>query len=98
MCNYTPLVSIGMPVYNGERYIRKASDSLLAQDYENFELIISDNASTDETLRIFREYAAIDHRIKVYVHSHNLGAFTNYKNVLELAQGKYFMWAAVDDV
>lgn len=91
------LVSIGMPAYNGERYIRKALDSLLAQDYENFELIISDNASTDSTLHICREYADKDRRIRVYVQSRNIGAIANFKTVLEMARGKYFMWAAVDD-
>jgi glycosyltransferase involved in cell wall biosynthesis len=92
-----PLISIGMPAYNGEQYIRKALDSLLAQDYDNFELIISDNASTDATRKICREYADKDQRIRVYVQSRNIGAIANFKAVLEMAQGKYFMWAAVDD-
>jgi len=92
-----PLVSIGMPAYNGEQYIRKALDSLLAQDYENFELIISDNASTDSTLQICRAYAARDNRISIHVHTHNVGGLANFKTVLEQASGKYFMWAAVDD-
>ncbi len=92
-----PLVSIGMPAYNGEKYIRKALGSLLAQDYENFELIISDNASTDATLQICREYADKDRRIRVYVQSRNIGLYTNFKTVLKMARGKYFMWAAVDD-
>ncbi len=91
------LVSIGMPVYNGERFIKKALDSLLSQDYENFELIISDNASTDSTLQICREYVARDSRIRFHKHSRNVGALANFKTVLGLAQGKYFMWAAVDD-
>lgn len=92
-----PLVSIGMPVYNGEQYIRKALDSLLAQDYKNFELTISDNASTDATLQICNEYAARDKRIRVYVQSRNIGASANFKTVLAMARGKYFMWAALDD-
>lgn len=92
-----PLVSIGMPVYNGEQYVRRALDSLLAQDYENFELIISDNASTDETLQICRDYAKRDNRIGIHKHSHNEGIQKNFQTVLELAQGEYFMWAAVDD-
>ena len=92
-----PLVSIGMPMYNGERYIRKAIDSLLAQDYENFELIISDNASTDSTLLICRECTSSDHRVSVHAQNHNVGALANFKTVLEPARGKYFMWAAVDD-
>ena len=92
-----PLVSIGMPAYNGAQYIRKALDSLLAQDFENFELIISDNASTDATLNICREYAKKDQRIRVCVQSRNIGPIANFRAVSEMAQGKYFMWAAVDD-
>lgn len=91
------LVSIGMPVYNGERYIRRAIDSLLDQDYENFELIISDNASTDKTIHICEEYAQRDNRIRIHKHSHNTGIQKNFQTVLDLAQGEYFMWAAVDD-
>jgi len=86
-----------MPAYNGEQYIRKALDSLLAQDYENFELIISDNASTDTTRDICREYASKDQRIRFYRQSRNIGAIENFKAVLAKAHGKYFMWAAVDD-
>lgn len=92
-----PSVSIGMPAYNGEQYIRKALESLLAQDYENFELIISDNASTDATRQICREYANKDQRIRFCRQPRNIGAIANFKTVLEMSQGKYFMWAAVDD-
>lgn len=92
-----PLVSIGMPVYNGEQYIRRALNSLLAQDYENFELIISDNASTDDTLQICEEYALRDNRIRIHKHSHNVGIQKNFQTVLKLGKGEYFMWAAVDD-
>ena len=92
-----PLVSIGIPVYNGGRFIRKALDSLLAQDYENLEFIISDNASTDNTLQLCKEYAIRDSRIRIHRHSHNLGSPKNFQTVLEHAQGEYFMWAAVDD-
>ncbi len=92
-----PLVSIGMPVYNGEKYIRRALDSLLAQDYEDFELIISDNASTDGTPQICRAYAARDARITYYRTEQNMGAIRNFNRVFELARGKYFLWAAADD-
>ncbi len=92
-----PLVSIGMPAYNGEQYIRKALDSLLAQDYENFELIISDNASMDATFQICQEYAERDKHIRVYRNDNNLGFLRNFEIVLEKARGNYFMWAAVDD-
>lgn len=92
-----PLVSIGLFVYNGERYIRKALDSLLAQDYENFELIISDNASTDKTQEICLDYAARDKRIRYYRNQRNMGIIGNANRVFELSTGEYFMWAAHDD-
>ena len=95
---HSPLVSIGMPVYNGDRYLRLALDSLLAQDYDNFELIISDNASTDKTPEICREYAARDSRIRYYRNPTNLGSSKNFNLVFELSAGEYFMWAAHDDL
>lgn len=94
---YTPKVSIGMPVYNGEPLIRKALDSLLAQTFTDFELIISDNASTDDTEAIGREYAAKDARIRYVRQAENRGASANFQFVLDEAEGEYFMWAAVDD-
>jgi len=93
-----PKISIGMPVYNGAKYIREALDSLLGQTFTDFELIISDNASTDNTEAICREYAAKDERIRYIRQPHNLGASANFKFVLDEAQGEYFMWAAADDV
>ena len=92
-----PLVSIGMPVFNGEEYIRGALDSLLAQSFGNFELIISDNASTDKTGKICQEYAALDKRIRYIRQRENVGAIQNFRIVLEQAQGEFFMWAAHDD-
>jgi glycosyltransferase involved in cell wall biosynthesis len=92
-----PLVSIGMPVYNAERFVRRALDELLAQDYQNFELIISDNASADATWQICQEYAARDARIKLYGHERHIGGRENFEAVLRLARGRYFMWAAADD-
>jgi glycosyltransferase involved in cell wall biosynthesis len=92
-----PFVSIGMPVYNGERFIRQALDSLLVQDYENFELIISDNASTDTTSNICQRYADRDARIRYLRNEINLGVSPNHKRVLEMARGEYFKWAAHDD-
>ncbi len=94
----TPLVSIGLPVYNGERYLRAALDSLIGQDYPNLELILSDNASTDATAAICREYATRDPRIRYYRLHHNIGAVTNFKRVAQLARGTYFKWAAFDDL
>src|SRR4030042_4089054 len=92
-----PLVSIGMAVHNGERYIRQALDSLLAQDYDNFELIISDNASTDKTREICLAYAAKDKRVRYYRNQTNVGALRNFDRVFELSSGEYFMWACHDD-
>lgn len=93
-----PLVSIGMPVYNGEKYIRQALDSLLSQDFIDFELIISDNSSTDSTPQICKKYMKMDPRIRYYRNKKNIGAAANFDRLVYLAQGKYFMWAAYDDI
>lgn len=93
-----PQVSIGMPVYNGEPFIREALDSLLAQTLTDFELIISDNASTDGTEAICREYAARDARIRYVRQAENRGPTANFQFVLDEAAGEYFMWGAADDV
>lgn len=95
---HIPKVSIGMPVYNGEKYIREALDSLLAQTLTNFELIISDNASTDTTAEICKEYAKKDSRIRYVRQIENLGPSANFEFVLREAKASYFMWAACDDV
>jgi glycosyltransferase involved in cell wall biosynthesis len=92
-----PLVSIGLPVYNADRSLQRAIDTLLAQDYPNFELIISDNASTDDTWNICQQYEAQDSRIRIYRNANNLGATANFERVFALAQGEYFCWAAHDD-
>lgn len=93
-----PRVSIGMPVYNGEEYLEEALDSLLAQTYEDFELVISDNASTDRTEEICRAYAERDNRIRYIRNEENLGGAPNFNRVVHLARGEYFHWAAHDDV
>ncbi len=93
-----PGLSIGMPVYNGGATMRTAIDSLLAQDFGDFELIIADNASTDETPDIARRYAAADSRIRYIRHAENCGAFANYAYVLDVARADFFMWAAADDI
>ncbi len=93
-----PRISIGMPVYNGENYVREAIDSILSQTFRDFELVISDNASTDATEEICKEYRANDERIRYYRNSRNMGATWNNNRVFELAQGEYFKWAAHDDV
>jgi glycosyltransferase involved in cell wall biosynthesis len=87
-----------MPVYNGDRFLREALDSVLAQTFEDFELIISDNASTDRTQEICQAYAAQDQRIRYYRNEENLGAAWNYNRVFELSTGEYFKWAAHDDL
>ena len=93
-----PLVSIGLPVYNGERYLEQAINSIISQDIEDFELIISDNASTDRTAEICRRFAERDGRIRYIRQRTNLGAAANYNRVFQLATGRYFRWAAHDDV
>src|SRR4029077_1343499 len=95
--NSRPLVSIGVPLYNSDRYLVEALDSLLAQDYPNLEVIISDNGSTDATESICRAYAARDDRIKYHRTETNYGAVWNFNRVAELANGDFFMWAAHDD-
>src|SRR5665647_2102507 len=85
-----PLVSIGMPVLNGAKYIAEAIDSILAQRYSNLELIISDNASSDETATICQEYCAEDRRVRLYTQSQEIGAIANFASVLETARGEYF--------
>jgi glycosyltransferase involved in cell wall biosynthesis len=93
-----PKVSIALPVYNGERYLREALDSLLAQTYRDFELIICDNASTDATAAICAHYAARDPRIRYCRHARNIGATANFNGAFALARGVYFKWAAHDDL
>jgi glycosyltransferase involved in cell wall biosynthesis len=92
------MVSIGLPVFNGEKYIKDALDSILAQTYSNFELIISDNASTDRTREICRDYEFQDGRIRYYRNENNLGAAVNFNRVFQLSSGEYFKWAAHDDL
>jgi glycosyltransferase involved in cell wall biosynthesis len=94
---HVPLVSIGLPVYNGEKYVREAIDSLLAQSLTDFELLISDNASTDDTRRICEAYARRDSRVRYLRQPENIGAGRNFEFVLDNARGKFFMWAAHDD-
>ena len=94
----TPLVSIGVPVYNGEKTLSKALSCLLAQDYKNLEIIISDNGSTDDTPKICKEFENKDKRVSYYRSDENLGSTWNFNRVFDLSNGKYFMWAAHDDI
>lgn len=93
----TPKVSIGFAVFNGEKTIQKALNSILSQTFKDFELIISDNASSDNTEKICEMYKLKDTRIKYIRQNKNIGAAANYKYVLSQAEGEYFMWAAADD-
>jgi len=92
-----PRVSIGLPVYNGERYLEQAIASFLAQTFTDFELVISDNASTDNTAEICLRYAERDQRIRYVRQTKNHGAATNYNYVFANSTGEYFKWAAHDD-
>lgn len=92
-----PKVSIGLPVYNGERFLAGALNSLISQDYEDFEIVISDNASTDNTGNICQEYAQKDDRIRYSRNERNIGLSRNHNRVFALSQGEFFKWAAHDD-
>lgn len=94
---FNELVSIGLPTYKCESRIRKILDVLLGQDYQNIELIISDDASPDEGYKIIEEYAQKDKRIKFFRQLKNIGYLRNFELVLKEAKGEYFMWAADDD-
>src|SRR5260370_10566620 len=98
MSSDSPRVSIGVPVYNGENFLRETLDSLLAQTFEDFELIISDNGSTDNTPHICREYALRDNRVSYHRCDINRGFSWNNNHVFQLAQGEYFKWADHDDL
>lgn len=93
-----PRLSIGLPVYNGEPYLVEALDTLLGQTYTDFELIISDNASTDATESICRRYAAADPRIRYIRQSENVGIAGNHNFVFDVARGELFKWASDDDL
>jgi glycosyltransferase involved in cell wall biosynthesis len=92
-----PLVSIGLPVYNGAACIERALDSLLGQDLDDFEIVICDNASEDATPKICAAYAARDARIRLHRNPTNVGLVANFNRTFELSRGTYFRWAAHDD-
>ena len=93
-----PRLSVGLPVYNGEDYIAESIEALLGQTYDNFELIISDNASTDGTPDICRRYEKQDPRIRFIQQRQNIGLSPNHNFVLAEARGEFFKWAAADDL
>jgi len=93
-----PILSVGLPIYNGENYMRDPIDSILNQTYKDFELIISDNASTDATQEICEDYSRRDSRIRYYRNEGNLGVTYNFNRVFKLSKGKYFKWVGHDDI
>ena len=92
------LVTIGIPVYNGELLMKKCIESVLSQTYENFELIISDNASTDSTPDICKEFLKKDNRITFVRQNENMGQNWNFNFPLEKANGEYFVWLVADAI
>lgn len=96
--NHAPRLSVGLPVYNGERYLAESIEAILGQTFEDFELIISDNASSDGTPGICRDYEKADSRVRFLRQSRNIGAAPNHNFLFEQARGEYFKWAASDDL
>lgn len=92
-----PAVSIGLPVYNGEGFLARAIDSVSAQTFGDWELLISDNGSSDESVAIAQKYAERDPRIRLRTFSENMGAVANFEVVFRETNGRYFMWLAHDD-
>jgi len=95
--SFQPVITVGMPVYNGAAFIEQALEALLAQTFRPFTLIIADNASTDGTWDILQDWARRDPRIILHRHDRNIGAMKNFRYVLNQAQTEYFMWHAHDD-
>lgn len=98
MMTATPRLSIGLPVYNGEKYLCEALDALLGQTFDDFELILSDNASTDQTADICRSYQKQDSRIRYFRQTRNIGLAPNHNFVIEQARGELFKSAHHDDL
>lgn len=94
----SPRVSLGLPVYNGADFVAEALDSLLAQTFRDFEIVISDNASEDETASICREFEKRDARVRYHCNERNMGVAHNFRRVFDLSRGEYFKWVVHDDV
>ncbi|MEN6537451.1 MAG: glycosyltransferase [Bryobacteraceae bacterium] len=92
-----PALTVGVPVFNAERYLREALDSVLAQTYSDLVLIVCDNCSTDQTQEICQEYAGRDSRVRYYRNDHNLGASKNFNLAFQLSSTPYFKWSPYDD-
>lgn len=93
----SPIVTIGLPVYNSERYVEQSLKSLLAQTHRDFVLIISDNASTDGTAGICKRYAAADPRVRYHRNETNIGNPRNFNRIVELTSTQYLKWSTADD-
>lgn len=98
MTSDNPKLSIGLPIYNGESLVGETLNALLSQTFEDFIIIISDNASTDSTENICRKYAQNDGRIQYYKSKENLGIARNFNRTFELSQSEYFQWTSHDDL
>jgi glycosyltransferase involved in cell wall biosynthesis len=96
--NAAPRLSVGLPVYNGTNYLAESIDALLGQSFENFELIISDNASTDATADICHQYEKQDSRIRYFRQPRNIGLSPNHNFTVDQARGELFKWASNDDL
>ena len=96
--SHTPRLSVGLPVYNGEKYLHESLDALLGQSFDDFELVVSDNASTDGTEELCRSYAARDSRIRYIRQARNIGAAPNHNVVFLESRGELFKWASCDDL
>jgi glycosyltransferase involved in cell wall biosynthesis len=91
-------ITIGLPIFNGQQFIKSRLQNILSQTFQDFELIISDNASTDSTSRICNEFVQKDNRIKYFRQAENIGGIKNYQFVLDKANTKYFVFATDDDI
>ncbi len=98
MPSNVPRVSVGLPVYNGEKFLAQAIESILCQTYPDLELVLSDNASTDRTQQICESFAARDYRVRYHRSPMNIGASRNHNRVVELSRGEIFLWASHDDL
>jgi glycosyltransferase involved in cell wall biosynthesis len=96
--NPTPKVTVGLPVYNGEKYLALAIESILSQTMKDFELVIVDNGSSDNTVTICEQFVEKDNRVRFYKNDTNIGASANHNRTLELACGRYFVWGSYDDI
>ena len=96
--NATPRLTVGLPVYNGAEHLAESLASLLGQTYDNFELLISDNASSDGTADICHLYEKQDPRVRYFRQAHNIGSAANHNFVFRQGRGELFKWASHDDL